>query len=140
MRRENSEGARRVGNPHREKVPHPGRAWHGRRCDSARDRRRRTAKFFAGARSRRAERGGELRVRPRIGGWRRKAPRKGGRRGTGEARQRRFIDCEAEFGRGRVEVEDFLEALLFFFVYLESEGSNLSRDFSPHYYKYKFFR
>jgi len=35
----------------------------------------------------------------------------GRRRRTGEARQRRFIDWEAEFGRGRVE--DFLEGFFF---------------------------
>jgi len=60
-----------------------------------------------------------------MGGEGRKAGRPLGREG-GEEQERRVREClltaKQEFGRGRVE--DFLEALFFVWVYVESDGSN----------------
>lgn len=102
----------------------------GRRCESARDRRRKTEKFFAGARrarSRRAERGGEQRIQPRIRGWR---GRKGRRRGT-ERRVRGGLLTAKQPAFGSGLVEDFLEGFFSPFLtcvgYAESDVSSLAR-------------
>jgi len=107
---------------------HPGRPAARERAGGIGGAGKQTVKLLAGARAPGGRNGAasRWRVRPRILGWRRrrKGRGEGRRRRTGEARQRRFIDWQAEFGRGRVE--DFLEGFFFWVVcgYLESEGSN----------------
>ena len=86
-------------------------------------------KLFAGACSRPAGGTGQGTEGSAVDSWvekeGRKAPGKGGREG-GEEQERRVRGClltaKQEFGRGRVE--DFLEALFFVWVYVESDGSN----------------
>nr|CAB3466065.1 unnamed protein product [Digitaria exilis] len=82
-------GKRRVGNSHREKVPHPVPALLPSPRENAVDRRRKTAKFLAAARTRRG-------TEDFAADWWVALVEKEGKEG-GEEResQRGFIDCEA---------------------------------------------
>ena len=84
-------------------------------------------KLFAGACSLRAGGTGQGTEGSAVDSWVEKEGRQEGSwEGREEEQERRVREClltaKQEFGRGRVE--DFLEALFFVWVYVESDGSN----------------